>query len=227
MAKASAAPTSCMMFGSVSASLNASTAFPYFVNDSCHLEIFRFPHLDSTVTLGSSPLVARGTGQSGDHVRRERDLVALCVRGSGARYPFQRPLALSLARFRSRSPPRHVSGPLGHSPLSATCDAHSASNPQYGIIAYPRGHVIPRHHHRPLPRTIEGTPETLFIRKGKVKADIYDKKLILVASFSLNVGDIIVLHAGGHGFTMEDDSSMFEVKQGPYAGSTANDKVQF
>ena len=114
-----------------------------------------------------------------------------------------------------------------YNPPSTIFISESASNPQYGIIAYPRGHVIPRHHHRPLPRTIEGTPETLFIRKGKVKADIYDKKLVLVASFSLNIGDIIVLHAGGHGFTMEEDSSMFEVKQGPYAGSTANDKVQF
>lgn len=41
----------------------------------------------------------------------------------------------------------------------------------------------------------------------------------------LGPGDVILLCGGGHSFKMLEDSSMIEVKQGPYAGE--NDKTRF
>ena len=46
-----------------------------------------------------------------------------------------------------------------------------------------------------------------------------------VCSRILESGDIIILAAGGHGFEMLEDTEIFEVKQGPYAGE--NDKTRF
>jgi hypothetical protein len=36
---------------------------------------------------------------------------------------------------------------------------------------------------------------------------------------------VILLATGGHGFEMLEDTEMYEVKQGPYAGE--NDKTRF
>jgi hypothetical protein len=41
----------------------------------------------------------------------------------------------------------------------------------------------------------------------------------------LEAGDVILLAAGGHGFTMLEPTEMIEVKQGPYAGD--RDKTRF
>ena len=89
-------------------------------------------------------------------------------------------------------------------------------NPQYGIVTYPKGHKIKRHGHNPISRAVVGTPETLVVREGNIMVDIYDEKNELVNTYSLLPNDIIVLIAGGHGFTFIEDGWMFEVKQGPY-----------
>eukprot|EP00944_MAST-04C_sp_MAST-4C-sp1_P004378 g4378.t1 len=112
-------------------------------------------------------------------------------------------------------------------PTKTTFISPSETNPQYGIIAYKKNHEIPRHYHNPIQRTPLGTPETLVVRKGSISAVIYDDEQNMVNTFVLNANDIIVLIAGGHGFTFLEDAWLFEVKQGPYAGSTEKDKVHF
>jgi hypothetical protein len=44
-------------------------------------------------------------------------------------------------------------------------------------------------------------------------------------SRTLHGGDVILLIKGGHGFEVEEDVEMFEIKQGPYAGDA--DKTRF
>ena len=44
-------------------------------------------------------------------------------------------------------------------------------------------------------------------------------------SKTLQSGDLILLCGGGHSFEMLEDTSMIEVKQGPYAGE--GDKARF
>ncbi len=76
--------------------------------------------------------------------------------------------------------------------------------------------IIPPHTHLPVPRSIRGTQEVLIVLEGNIRADLYDSKRRFIQSEILTGGDVIVLVAGGHGFTIIDDSKFIEVKQGPY-----------
>lgn len=89
---------------------------------------------------------------------------------------------------------------------------------QAGFVVYPRGGVIANHIHKPLEREIIGTPETLFIRKGKVKVHFFNGAREPRGEAVVQTGDILMLVSGGHGFTMLEDTILFEIKQGPYTG---------
>lgn len=95
---------------------------------------------------------------------------------------------------------------------------------QIAIMSHPAGHEIIRHYHNYVPRTIDFTTETLIIKKGTLTARLYeDNKLSHV--FQLKQGDIVALISGGHGFVVDEDVSMIEIKQGPYIGQ--EDKTRF
>lgn len=96
---------------------------------------------------------------------------------------------------------------------------------QLGSIVYPKGAKIQAHYHNPVKREVFLTQEVLFIKKGQVKAYLYDKEKVFIEEVVLNQNDIILLSSGGHGFEMIEDSIMVEVKQGPYAGE--QDKTRF
>lgn len=96
---------------------------------------------------------------------------------------------------------------------------------QLGFIRHPAGHVIPPHVHNPVPREVMHTQETLFIREGRVRVDLYRDDRSLLMRRILTTGDVILLSTGGHGFEVLDPSSIVEVKQGPYAGD--GDKTRF
>jgi len=96
---------------------------------------------------------------------------------------------------------------------------------QVGLIVYSQGGTIVPHFHSPLERHIVGTPETLLVRSGKVEVSLYDDGQVLVARRILDVGDVLVLLGGGHGFNMLEDTVLLEVKQGPYTGLV--EKVRF
>jgi GDP-L-fucose synthase len=96
---------------------------------------------------------------------------------------------------------------------------------QLGHIRYPAGHVIIPHVHNRVPREVFYTQETLFIREGRARVDLYRDDRTPLTSRTLASGDTILLSTGGHGFEMLDDTTMMEVKQGPYAGE--GDKTRF
>lgn len=89
---------------------------------------------------------------------------------------------------------------------------------QVGYVVYPAGSEIARHVHRPLERHLIGTSEVLIIRKGRCEIDIYNDDRELVATRELNVGDVMLMVGGGHGFRILEDTVLLEVKQGPYTG---------
>ncbi len=96
---------------------------------------------------------------------------------------------------------------------------------QLGYMHHQKGRVIPPHFHNRVDREVQLTQEVLFVRKGKVKVDLYDNKQTFLASRVLEAGDVILLASGGHGFTMLEPTEMIEVKQGPYLGD--RDKTLF
>ena len=96
---------------------------------------------------------------------------------------------------------------------------------QLGSIQYPSGHSIAAHVHNPVSREVAYTQETLFIRRGRVRVDLYRSDRTSLTSRELRPGDVILLATGGHGFEIIEECSMIEVKQGPYAGD--GDKTRF
>ena len=96
---------------------------------------------------------------------------------------------------------------------------------QMGMIVYGAGKSIVPHVHLPIMRQVSGTTECIVVRKGSCIIDFYDKEKNYVTSRNLNLGDILLLTDGGHGFRMLEDTVLFEVKQGPYAGD--QDKARF
>jgi hypothetical protein len=89
---------------------------------------------------------------------------------------------------------------------------------QAGFIVYPAGGRIPSHLHKPIQRQLVGTPETLFVRKGKVEVRFFNDAKEFISKTIIQTGDVLMLVSGGHGFTMLEDTILLEIKQGPYTG---------
>ena len=96
---------------------------------------------------------------------------------------------------------------------------------QLGYLPHKKGNKIKPHKHKINKREILYTHEVLFIKKGKVKVNFYDRDKNTVGSEHLNCGDIILLCGGGHGFEILEETIMIEVKQGPFIG--IEDKERF
>jgi hypothetical protein len=57
------------------------------------------------------------------------------------------------------------------------------------------------------------------VRKGKIRAHVFNSKEEKIQDIDVSEGDIIVLLRGGHGYTvLEDGTQVLEVKNGPYVG---------
>lgn len=96
---------------------------------------------------------------------------------------------------------------------------------QMGMIVYGGGTAIEPHVHLPIVREVHGTTECIIVREGRCLIDIYNSDRAFIATRELAQGAIVLLLGGGHGFRMEEDTVLFEVKQGPYAGDA--DKARF
>jgi hypothetical protein len=96
---------------------------------------------------------------------------------------------------------------------------------QLAFMRHPAGKWIRPHLHNPVPREVLYTHEVLFIRRGKLRVDLYDNEQRYLHSRILETGDVILLTGGGHGFEVLEEVEMIEVKQGPYAG--IDDKTRF
>ena len=97
---------------------------------------------------------------------------------------------------------------------------------QLGYMKRPEGYSIPPHVHNPVPRTVEWTQEVLFIKRGRVRMDLYAPETRdYLESRILEAGDIVLLAHGGHGFVMLEEAEIIEVKQGPHLGE--RDKERF
>ena len=96
---------------------------------------------------------------------------------------------------------------------------------QMGMIVYGAGRSIVPHVHLPVIREVHGTSEVIVVRQGLCEIDIYNSDKVFLTTRQLEVGDIVLLLRGGHGFRMIEDTVLFEVKQGPYVG--AADKERF
>lgn len=96
---------------------------------------------------------------------------------------------------------------------------------QLAYMHHQKGHVILPHVHNEVKREVLYTKEVLVIKKGKLRCDFYTDEKEYACSEVIESGDVILLANGGHGFECLEETEMFEIKQGPYAGD--NDKTRF
>jgi len=96
---------------------------------------------------------------------------------------------------------------------------------QLGYMNRSKGTVIPPHTHNKIERTVHFTHEVLYIKKGKVRLDIFEDDRTYLESRILEAGDVVLLAYGGHGLEIIEDAEIIEVKQGPYTSD--QDKVRF
>lgn len=84
---------------------------------------------------------------------------------------------------------------------------------------YDNGKNLPNHLHKIAKRESNRTQEVVFIRKGSLKSRFYNDDGKFIEEKVLKEGDFVINFAGGHGYEiLEDDTQVFEVKNGPYPG---------
>jgi hypothetical protein len=94
---------------------------------------------------------------------------------------------------------------------------------QVGTWGYGTGKELKAHIHNEVRREVLWTQEVLFVRKGRLRANIFDTKQNKVAELYVEAGDIIILLRGGHGYDiLEDGTQVMEIKNGPYVGADAD-----
>jgi len=96
---------------------------------------------------------------------------------------------------------------------------------QVAFMKHVKGKKIAPHVHNMVNRQVLYTQEVLLIRRGRVRVNLYSSNKEFLDFRILEAGDIILLCGGGHSFEMLEETSMIEVKQGPYAGE--EDKTIF
>ncbi len=101
----------------------------------------------------------------------------------------------------------------------------SSFSQQVAFMRHPKGKKIEPHVHNLVNRQVLYTQEVLLIRRGHVRVRLYSSSREFIVSKDLQAGDVILLCGGGHSFEMLEETSMIEIKQGPYAGD--EDKTRF
>ena len=96
---------------------------------------------------------------------------------------------------------------------------------QLAYMQHPAGKGIVAHVHKDVHRALTKTLEVLFIRKGRLRVDLYDDERRYLESRVVGAGDVLMLVSGGHGFETLEPVEMFEVKQGPFAGVEDKERI--
>ncbi len=103
----------------------------------------------------------------------------------------------------------------------------SKSPLQLGMNFYTRGESIKPHYHLPRHIECEQVQEFVLIGAGRARLTLYDAAdQSPFTTLPLETGDMVLLLFGGHGFEIDEDTKIVEIKQGPYDGRT-KDKVVF
>ena len=83
---------------------------------------------------------------------------------------------------------------------------------------------LPAHIHLENKREIKTTSEFIFVLKGNIKVNIFDKNENIIDTFYLRKEEALLQFEGGHEFFIEPNTIFFELKQGPYLGKDKDKK---
>lgn len=91
---------------------------------------------------------------------------------------------------------------------------------QVGTWRYEKGKKLLAHIHNHAERVVQHTQEVLYIKKGLIKASVYDTQGVAIEHIIAKEGDTLILLHGGHGYEiLEDSTQVLEIKNGPYLGA--------
>ena len=113
--------------------------------------------------------------------------------------------------------------------LPAGLQAYSADEDFVQVLSwnYGEGKMLQSHIHIESPRIAARTQEAIIVLSGRLRANLYDEERQLLSSIVVGMHECMVFLAGGHGYEiLQEDTKVFEVKNGPYPGLNS-DKVKF
>ena len=93
---------------------------------------------------------------------------------------------------------------------------------QVSLLNLSAGRTVLPHRHLPVERCTVGTVETWVVISGTVRATVFDIDKTQLASLELEAGQCMTLYQGGHSFETISDAVVYEIKNGPYYGPTAD-----
>lgn len=84
---------------------------------------------------------------------------------------------------------------------------------------YDKGKHLKAHKHKIAERISNKTQEVIFIKSGSLNATFYSEDNNLICNKIIKTGDFVIIFTGGHSYDiLEDNTQVFEVKNGPYPG---------
>ena len=89
---------------------------------------------------------------------------------------------------------------------------------QLGLHDHKKGKIVEPHYHPHLKYKVVNTQEFLYVEKGIVEMEIFNKNWQKKARIKLTKGDFVLIVDAGHSVNMLPGSRVVEVKQGPYPG---------
>ena len=97
---------------------------------------------------------------------------------------------------------------------------------QVATWKYNKDHETKPHSHKLFERASNITQEFVYIKKGSLEVTLYNGKEKIIATEILKQGMCILIFHGGHKYRiLEDDTEVFEVKNGPYPGIEKDKKI--
>lgn len=89
------------------------------------------------------------------------------------------------------------------------------------------GKELQKHVHKDFDRTARRTQESVYVKRGSMRVDLYTEELKKFKEFNLFEGDLAVFAYGGHGYViLENDTQIIETKNGPFI-DVETDKTKF
>ena len=83
-------------------------------------------------------------------------------------------------------------------------------------LKHKKGEYLKAHTHIPKVRKTQHLQECLFVKKGKIKIDLYTANKRFIQALFLKQGELFLVVDGGIGIHTIEDSEIFEFKNGPF-----------
>lgn len=87
---------------------------------------------------------------------------------------------------------------------------------QLVTLKHKEGIHLKAHYHEPKKRITYKLQECLFVKKGLIKVNVYNKSGKFIESLVLKKGEIFFLVDGGYSIDLLKDSELIETKNGPF-----------